>query len=126
MTPTPPNPELARLDQVMSRVYAAVLALEALTLLLVPRTVAQTGGVTGANLAVTLGLTAVLVVLAGLQRRRWGRAAGSVAQVAFLATGFIVTAMFFLGAVFGAIWLYAIRVQRDLRDRVAGTGPPPG
>lgn len=108
------------IDLVMSRVYAATLALEALTLLLVPRTVAQNGGVTGVNLAVTLGLATVLVVLAGMQRRSWGRLAGSTAQVAFIATGFIAPAMFFLGAVFGVIWLYTIRVQRQLRNRIPG------
>lgn len=114
---TPPSPERAWLDRVMSGVYAATLALEALTLLLVPRTIAQSGGLTGTNLAVTLGLAAVLVVLAGLQRRRWGFAAGSVAQLAFIATGFIVPAMFFLGAVFAGIWLYTLRTQRELRNR---------
>jgi len=111
------NPDVARVDRVMAGVYAATLGLEALTLLLVPRTVAQDGGVTGIDLAVTLGLAATLVVLAGMQRQRWGLAAGSVAQIAFIATGFIVAAMFFLGAVFGVIWLYTIRVQRQLRGR---------
>lgn len=112
------NPDVARVDRVMAGVYAATLGLEALTLLLVPRTVAQDdGGVTGIDLAVTLGLAATLVVLAGMQRQRWGLAAGSVTQIAFIATGFIVPAMFFLGAVFGVIWLYTIRVQRQLRGR---------
>lgn len=112
------NPDVARIDRVMSGVYAATLGLEALTLLLVPRTVAQDdGGVTGFNLAVTLGLAAAFVVLAGMQRRRWGRAAGSVAQLAFIATGLVVPAMLVLGAVFGAVWLYTVRVQRQLRGR---------
>jgi hypothetical protein len=124
LTSTPPDPRRAGIDRVMSGVYAATLALEALTLLLVPRTVAQDGGLTGANLAVTLGLAGVLVVLAAMQRRPWGLAAGSVAQVAFTATGFIVAAMFFLGAVFGFIWLYSIHVQRELRARTAS--PPTG
>lgn len=101
----------------MSGVYAATLALEALTLLLVPRTVAQGGGLTATNLTLTLGLAAALFVLAGMQRRPWGFAAGSAAQLAFIATGFIVPAMFFLGGVFGLIWLYTIRVQRELRSR---------
>lgn len=120
---TAASPERARIDKVMSGVYAATLALEGLTLLLVPRTVAQGGGLSGVTLATTLGLAAALVVLAGMQRRTWGFAAGSVAQLAFIATGFIEPAMFVLGAVFGAIWLYTIRVQRELRDR--RPGPPP-
>ncbi|MBA2390123.1 MAG: DUF4233 domain-containing protein [Geodermatophilaceae bacterium] len=120
---TAASPERARIDKVMSGVYAATLALEGLTLLLVPRTVAQGGGLSGVTLATTLGLAAALVVLAGMQRRTWGFAAGSVGQLAFIATGFIEPAMFVLGAVFGAIWLYTIRVQRELRDR--RPGPPP-
>jgi len=117
------TPERVRLDRVMSGVYAATLALEALTLLLVPRTVAVVGGLSGVDLAATLGLAGALAVLAGLQRRTWGRAAGSAAQVAFIATGFIAPAMFFLGAVFGAVWLYTIRVQGELRGRLAGLSP---
>lgn len=126
MSPAEPVPVGARVDTVMAGVYAATLALEALTLLLVPRTVAQAGTVTATNLVLTLGLAAVLVVLAGMQRRSWGLTAGSVAQAAFVATGFIVPAMFFLGAVFGFIWLYTIRVQRQLRDRAPGPADPPG
>ncbi|MDQ3464699.1 MAG: DUF4233 domain-containing protein [Actinomycetota bacterium] len=121
---TPPSAERGRIDRVMSGVYAATLALEALTLLLVPRTAAQGGGLTGVTLSVTLGLAAAFAVLAGMQRRRWGFAAGSAAQVAFIATGFIEPAMFFLGGVFGVIWLYTIRVQHDLRAR--SDGPRPG
>lgn len=117
-----PAADRARVSKAMGGVYAAILALEALTLLLVPRTVAQDGGVTGPNLAATLGLAAILVVLAGLQRRPWGLAAGSLAQVAFLATGFVVTAMFFLGGVFGGIWIAAYRLRRDLLARAEG--PP--
>lgn len=110
----------ARVSKAMGGVYAATLALEALTLLLVPRTVAQNGGLTGLNLTATLGLAAVLVVLAGLQRRSWGFAAGSVGQLAFLATGCIVPAMFLLGAVFGGIWIAAYRLRRDLLTRAGG------
>lgn len=105
--------------------YAAILALEALTLLLVPRTVAQDGGVTGLNLSLTLVLVVLLVLLAGMQRRPWGFAAGSVAQVAFLATGFVVSAMFFLGLLFGGIWVAAYRLQRDLLARARQETPPP-
>lgn len=127
MTTAPPGPEQARLAKVMSGVYAATLALEALTLLLVPRAVAQAGGVTGMNLTITLGLAAALLVLAGRQRRPWGLSAGSVAQVAFIATGFIVPAMFFLGAVFGFVWLYTIRCNASCAAAALGMGvQPPG
>lgn len=112
----------ARIATSMRGVYAAILALEALTVLLVPRTVAQGGGLQGGTLTVLLVLAGALVVVAGSQRRSWGFAAGSVAQVALVATGFIVTAMFVLGLVFGGIWVAAYRLQRDLLGRA---GPPP-
>lgn len=115
-----PAADRARVAKAMGGVYAATLVLEALTLLLVPRTVAQDGGLTGLNLTATLGLAAVLVVLAGLRRRSWGFAAGSVAQLAFLATGFIVPAMFLLGVLFGGIWIAAYRLRRDLLARAGG------
>lgn len=110
----------------MAGVFAGTLVLEALTLLLVPRTVAQVTGLTGLNLSLTLGLAVVLALLAGVQRRPWGFAAGSVGQLALLATGFVVPAMFFLGAVFGGIWLYTDKIQRDLAARAGRpTDPAP-
>ncbi|CAN5216025.1 hypothetical protein BH20ACT5_BH20ACT5_04070 [soil metagenome] len=115
-------PEQARLDRVFRGVYAAILSLEALTLLLVPRTVAQSDqGLTGTTLTITLVLVGVLLVLAGSQRRSWALAAGTAAQVAFVATGFIVTAMFFLGAVFAVIWIYTYRLRRELLARLDET-----
>lgn len=89
-----------------------VLACEALTVFLaslvafgldavhpLPRAAALIGG----------GLLFVaLVVTAGLLRHRWGVIVGWVLQALLLATGFLVPAMFFLGAVFAAMWTYAI------------------
>lgn len=124
MTASPERPdytgaERARLDRVFRGVNAAILALEALTVLLVPRTVAQIGsGLTGPKLTVTLVLAAALLLLAGLQRRRWAFVAGSVLQVALIGTGFLVTAMFFLGVVFAGIWLYTLRLRADLLGRL--------
>ncbi len=119
---TGPPPDQARLDRVMAAVHAATLVLEGLTLLLVPRTVAPVGRLTGLSLGLVLALAVVLVVLAGVQRRPWGYTAGSVAQVAFLATGFLVGAMFVLGVVFGSIWFYTRRVHRQL---ASGPARPP-
>lgn len=116
-------PERDRLDRVFRGVYAAVLSLEALTLLLVPRTVAQFDeGLTGTTLTITLVLVVVLLGLASQQRRTWAFAAGCAAQVAFFATGFIVTAMFFLGALFAVIWIYTYRLQRELLARLDASG----
>ncbi len=63
-------------------------------------------------LPVGLGLTVLCVVVSGLQGRRGGLAAGWVAQGLVLLTGFVVPTMFFLGAVFTALWYAAIWTGR--------------
>lgn len=59
-----------------------------------------------------LGGGAVLVLAqfltAGALRWRWGIVVGSVLQVAVLATGLFVPAMWFVGGVFAILWSYAI------------------
>lgn len=121
--PAPPPPDPERVARSMRGVYAATLALEALTLLLVPQTVSRVQGLSGLGLTLTIGLAVALAVLAGMQRRSWGFAAGSVGQVAFFATGLLTSAMFVLGIVFGGIWIATWRVQKDLLARADG---PPG
>jgi Ca2+/H+ antiporter len=59
-----------------------------------------------------LGGGAVLVVLifatAGTLQWAWGIVLGSALQVAVLLTGFLVPAMWFVGALFSLLWAYAI------------------
>ena len=68
------------------------------------------------------------VLVAFLLRWPWGYVVGSAAQVLVLAAGFVVPAMFFLGAVFAALWFLALylgrRVER-LQARRAAEPPPP-
>ena len=59
---------------------------------------------------VGLGLAAALAILAGLQRFRAGRVAGSVAQAAVLAGGFVVPMMFAIGGVFVVMWVAMVRL----------------
>ncbi|QKG21319.1 DUF4233 domain-containing protein [Actinomadura verrucosospora] len=102
------------------RLYATVLSCEAIVIALaipvaisvldVPGSTA--GGVCG-------GLAVACLLMAGLLRFRWSFAAGSVLQVAIIATGFMVPAMFFLGAVFGALWLTAFWMGRKVRGLAA-------
>jgi hypothetical protein len=94
---------------------AAALGLEALTVLFVPRAIAQFGpGLTAIRLALLIGLAAALLVAAGLQRYRIGLALGTVLQVAVIATGLLVAAMYVLGAMFAVVWGYLLRLRRDL------------
>ena len=62
----------------------------------------------GGGLAVTCVLTAALL------RRPWGYVVGSVLQIAVLAAGFVVPAMFFLGAVFAGLWFLALHLGRKV------------
>ncbi len=115
-----PTPDPERVARSMRGVYAAILALEAFTLLLLPQTVARVDGLGPLGLSLTISLAVGLAVLSAMQRRPWGFAAGCVGQVAFLATGFLTAAMFVLGIVFGGIWIATWRVRRDLLARAGG------
>ncbi|WP_088317162.1 DUF4233 domain-containing protein [Kineosporia sp. R_H_3] len=88
---------------------------------------AATGGDTRA-LVVCAVLALACLLGSGLLRRPWGYVLGSVLQAAVLATGFWVPAMFFLGAVFAALWVTALRVgARIERERAeyAASHPAP-
>jgi hypothetical protein len=93
----------------VKRLCALVLVLQAVvTALSIPVAIAvvhadaTTAGIVGGVLAL------VGFLLAGLLRYRWAYVAGSVLQIAVIATGFMVTTMFFLGIVFAALWATAI------------------
>ena len=64
-------------------------------------------------------------LLAGLLRRRWALAAGSVLQVLIIGTGFVVPTMFFLGAVFAGLWFLAIFLGRRVERLQAAARADP-
>lgn len=103
-----------RADKASRSVLAAVLGLEALVTLLIPRTIAFTTGLGPVRTGICFGLAAVLVVAAGLVRRPWGIAVGSVLQVAFLATGILIATMFLVAALFIAVWLRVLVFRREV------------
>ncbi len=91
------------------RLLATVLACEAIVIALaipVAVTVLEVDGGTAG--LVCGGLAVVCVLMAGLLRFPWAVPAGTVLQVLIIATGFMVPTMFFLGAVFGALWATGI------------------
>lgn len=63
-------------------------------------------------------LALACIVIAARIKRRWAFAAGSVLQVLAIACGFVVTTMFFVGAVFTLLWIAALRIG-DSAIRVA-------
>jgi hypothetical protein len=114
--PTPEQyAERARKADKASRgAMAGVLVLEAIVILLVPRTIAKVGGLSAADTAICIGLAVVLIAVGGLLRRSWGIAVGSVMQVLFTATGFIIGTMFFVGFVFILIWLRLLMLRHEV------------
>lgn len=94
---------------------AAVLILEAIAVLFIPRAIAQDDvGLTAGRLSTLVALAILLIVVAGLQRRPWGPRAGLVVQLPVLATGFYTGAMWVLGAVFALTWAYYLRIRADI------------
>ncbi|HVX45430.1 MAG TPA: DUF4233 domain-containing protein [Mycobacteriales bacterium] len=105
----PVNPRAAK---AVRAVFAGTLCLEAITVLFVPRAVSQFGdGLTTAKLTYALALAGLLIVTAGLLRRPWGLGLGTVLQLGIIACGIMTTAMYVLGVIFTAIWVYGLRVR---------------
>lgn len=103
---------------------AGMLALQAVVLFLtVPVMLALTDVATGAALAIGLGLTVACILAAGMVRRPGGLWFGAAIQVASIALGVVVTAMFAAGAVFAALyfgaWYLGGRIDRERAERTA-------
>jgi hypothetical protein len=124
--PGPPTAEqiaerAARANRATRGALAGVLGLEALVVLLVPRAIAYTSSGLGTPRTVILiALAVIMVVAAGTMRRPWGIGFGSALQVAFVLTGVLLTAMFIVGLIFGAIWLSLLNLRRDLVGTPSG------
>jgi hypothetical protein len=94
---------------------AAVLGLEALVVLLVPRAIAFTDtGLGGTRAGLLIALAVIMVAAAGLMRRPWGIGLGSALQLPFILTGIWLTAMFVVAAIFATIWLSLLNLRREL------------
>jgi len=110
------------------RLCAAILSLEAIAFgLSTPVLISVAGVATATSLWIGLGLTTVCLVTAGLLRFAWAYSVGWAVQVAAIGVGFLVPAMFFLGAVFLALWATAYflgrRIESDrTRWEAAGAG----
>jgi hypothetical protein len=95
------------------RLLSTVLGCEAIVIgLAIPVAVAVLkvdGAIAG---LVCGGLAVICLMMAGLLRFPWAVPAGTALQVLIIATGFMVPTMFFLGALFGALWGTAIWMGR--------------
>ena len=112
------------------RLCAAILLLEAIAFgLSTPVLVSVAGVGTATALWVGLGLTVACLLVSGLLRYPWAYWLGWAVQVAALAVGFVVATMFFLGAVFLALWATAYFLGRKIeveRAQWEATGEYPG
>ncbi|MDL4819259.1 DUF4233 domain-containing protein [Actinomadura opuntiae] len=114
-----PQPAGRRAPDPVRRLYATVLTCEAIVIALAIPVAISVLDVSGATAGLVCGGLAVLCLLmAGLLRFPWAFAAGTVLQVAIIATGFMVPAMFFLGVLFGALWGTAFWMGRKV-ERLA-------
>lgn len=99
---------------------AAVLALEGIVVgLSTPVMATLTDVPTGTALGVGLGLAVACFVVAGMLRSEAGYAAGWVVQVAAVALGVLVPAMFVLGGIFAALWATAYLLGRKIETERA-------
>lgn len=109
----------------MRAVSATLLALEAVVALLAALTAVTTTDVApGLAWAAGGGLAVLCIVAAGLLRTPAGLVLGSTAQVLAIASGFVVPTMFFLGALFAALWVLAFVLGRRI-EAVRAQQPPP-
>lgn len=105
----------ARANKATRRALAAILMLEALVVLLVPRAIAHTStGLDSLKTTLLVVLAALMVIAGALLRRSWGIAVGSVLQLALIATGLLTAAMLVLGLAFAGIWLYLLKLRHEL------------
>ncbi|MGZ4508782.1 MAG: DUF4233 domain-containing protein [Blastococcus sp.] len=109
------SPDPVRAARALGGAAAAVLVLEGIAVLFVPRGIAQTGpGLTGLRLTLLLVLAGVLILAAGVQRRPVGLVIGTVLQLALLATGLLNSVMWIVAGAFVLIWLYLLQVRKEL------------
>ena len=101
-------------DRATRGVLSALLALEALVVLLVPRAIAQTDtGLDTTKTVILVVLAVVLLMTAFLMRRRWAVGLGSTLQVGVLATGLLEWVMVIVALVFIGLWVWVLTMRRD-------------
>ncbi|HEU5159226.1 MAG TPA: DUF4233 domain-containing protein [Streptosporangiaceae bacterium] len=105
----------------MRRLCAMVLACEALVFgLAIPVAITISGADGGQAGIVGGGLVVSCLLAAGLLRYRWAYVLGTILQIVAIAAGTVVSVMFFLGALFAALWVTAIWLGRRIESAEAG------
>jgi hypothetical protein len=130
-------PDPVRAARALGGAAAGILVLEGIATLFIPRGIAQTGdGLTGGRLTYLLVLSVLLILAAGVQRRREGLLVATALQVPLLLTGLFDGVMWLVAGAFVLIWLYLLQVRKELLGSPFGAprvpepghddgGPPP-
>jgi hypothetical protein len=117
-------PDPVRAGRALGGAAAAILLLEGIAVLFVPRGIAQSGdGLTGTRLILLLVLAVLLILASGVQRRPQGLVIGTVLQVPLLLTGLLGSAMWLVVGLFVLIWLYLLQIRKDLLGSPFGPAP---
>lgn len=115
LTPEQQEKRRVKTNRATRGALAAVLCLEALVVLLMPRALAQTSEGLGTGKTITLVVLAVVLVLVGfLLRRRWGIGTGTGLQIVFLATGIWLPAGLVVSVLLVGCWGYLLYLRHDL------------
>jgi hypothetical protein len=102
-------------DRAVRGLGAGTLVLEALVLLLAIQPMrALGGGLTGATIAVIVGLAVVAVLLSGLLRRAWAWHLATGLQGLLMLAGFLHWSLAALGIMFALVWAYVLHVRRSI------------
>jgi hypothetical protein len=120
----PPAPP-ARKQPIMKRLCMTVLIMEAVVIGLAIPVAIQIDHLAPRSAGIAGGVAvAAAVVLAGLTRRvlRAALVGGTLLQVYVIVAGVFVPAMYFLGAVFAALWMTGIFLGRYV-ERPASPSP---
>ena len=120
MTDQTPAPEAAPSDpwKSFAAVMGATLLLEAVVVLLaIPVVGTVGGGLTGVSLTYLIGVAALLILLAGLQRRPWAIWVNLAVQLVLLAGFAVYPGVGFIGVLFGGVWALIVYLRAEVRRR---------
>ncbi|MGH3322728.1 MAG: DUF4233 domain-containing protein [Streptosporangiaceae bacterium] len=96
---------------------SALLVFEAIIVALsIPVAVRLSGVDVGSAAGVGLGIAAACIAVCAFVGKPAGRVAGSVLQVVTFLLGFVVTAMFVLGVIFGGLWVALLVLDRRVEQ----------
>jgi len=105
----------------MRGMCSAMLTLEAIVLVLaIPVMISVEGVDKPLAIGLGVGLAVLCILTVGSLRKPWAYVLGHAIQVGAIALGFLVSIMFFIGAMFAALWLGAFFLGRRIEaDKAA-------